>query len=1063
MVTNAGTDTAITLKVDGVNLDHFTVNSVDPQGTANFGVDIKSSRNSLVEINVNNFYYGIYIEGQVGNNIVECTGSGNIIGIYLVGDSHDNNIGLCTFTNGYSTSSGVEIGNSQNSNHNTITDSFVSGMSYGIVVGNQEPGTTTDNLVEKNTVINNGIGIMVWGETSTIDSNTITDNTNGVMIFSPGKNNVIYNNFFNQVNNVNPGGTANNWNTAKTEGTNILGGSSLGGNYWAEPDGTGFSQQCTDANKDGFCDSAYTIGSGSIDNFPLKPVNPPACGNVILDSSTPLQLEITQTMDIDTGTVSGGGDIWWERITSTTRQMVPYRGATIVNLGIMDDSAFTAITAAQLAQYVYSTTPIRGDDSALNQLGIDDVFAVKTDLGNYAKVQVKDRSQSPTNDIGLHVVVYSCEGATGSLHVDSDPEGAPFYFTRVGQLPPGTTPAYYTGLPDDVYEVRIELPGYYWQYGEATITGGSSETIMATLVYGGDFNTAPDPANPLKIQFNEVGTGSPSQRHWDFGDGGSSTSANPVHTYASPGDYTVQLVVYNNDDPEHWATITKVITVTSISKVDLYPFLLKSDPINLPDGKLPPETTMYASVDPVAADTRVDQWGKENARMYTSPPKESYLFVFDPTPKKNWEHEVIYYFVKTDGTVDGPHIAYTPPEGIPISYYDGVRPPSSGEGTSSLKVSGTGTNSVGTTGTSGGLTVTASASSATCDTSQLNCDHCWALLVSGGYDPDNNNARYYQDMSSMYQTLLKPPYCYPENHIYVLMSDGIDPTPDQITDSGNYVNSDPTLGQSNGNQPEHYLAATRSNLDDTLTKSLSSLTGNDQLFVFVTNHGGLDPGGSGKVRLWLWKGDYIWADQFVSELPTNTKALVMTMEQCYSGGFVDPFIPQGYPGPQDTQKRVIATAASAIEPSNLNYFSYYWIQGVGGPANTDTDNLVQMKEAFDYSTKNDPSAQTSDPNLKETPQYRDSNAAGLSLALSSCSRCQYPTALPGYSTPTDPMGWGFYEDVNGVNVFTIDDVILYFNQMQTIAKSEPICAFDVNGNGRIDFADVVKLYQKGVF
>ena len=39
------------------------------------------------------------------------------------------------------------------------------------------------------------------------------------------------------------------------------------------------------------------------------------------------------------------------------------------------------------------------------------------------------------------------------------------------------------------------------------------------------------------------------------------------------------------------------------------------------------------------------------------------------------------------------------------------------------------------------------------------------------------------------------------------------------------------------------------------------------------------------------------------------------------------------------------------------------------------------------------------------------------------------------------------------------DVVLYFNQMTWIAANEPVSAFDYNGNGRIDFADVVWLFN----
>ncbi len=37
--------------------------------------------------------------------------------------------------------------------------------------------------------------------------------------------------------------------------------------------------------------------------------------------------------------------------------------------------------------------------------------------------------------------------------------------------------------------------------------------------------------------------------------------------------------------------------------------------------------------------------------------------------------------------------------------------------------------------------------------------------------------------------------------------------------------------------------------------------------------------------------------------------------------------------------------------------------------------------------------------------------------------------------------------------------MLYFNQMTWIAANEPVVAFDYNGTGRIDFADVVLLFN----
>jgi PKD repeat protein len=67
--------------------------------------------------------------------------------------------------------------------------------------------------------------------------------------------------------------------------------------------------------------------------------------------------------------------------------------------------------------------------------------------------------------------------------------------------------------------------------------------------------------------------------------------------------------------------------------------------------------------------------------------------------------------------------------------------------------------------------------------------------------------------------------------------------------------------------------------------------------------------------------------------------------------------------------------------------------------------------------------------------------------------------LPGFlNYPTDPDGDGIYEDLNGNGRLDFADVVLYFNQMEWIAANEPVGAFDLNGNGRIDFADIVKLF-----
>ncbi|MBE1485117.1 ThuA domain-containing protein [Plantactinospora soyae] len=56
--------------------------------------------------------------------------------------------------------------------------------------------------------------------------------------------------------------------------------------------------------------------------------------------------------------------------------------------------------------------------------------------------------------------------------------------------------------------------------------------------------------SPLTVAFSSEGSrdpdGGPITYAWTFGDGGTSTDANPTHTYSGPGNYTAQLTVTND-------------------------------------------------------------------------------------------------------------------------------------------------------------------------------------------------------------------------------------------------------------------------------------------------------------------------------------------------------------------------------------------------------------------------------------------------------------------------------------------------------------------------------------
>lgn len=101
--------------------------------------------------------------------------------------------------------------------------------------------------------------------------------------------------------------------------------------------------------------------------------------------------------------------------------------------------------------------------------------------------------------------------------------------------------------PDDVaenlvfYGVDIALDGTAWAFGPNQ-TLWRSRTAMSPD-FAADVTEGPV---PLEVHFTDQtvpGFAPITDIHWDFGDGATSEDQNPVHTYTTPGTYTVKLSV----------------------------------------------------------------------------------------------------------------------------------------------------------------------------------------------------------------------------------------------------------------------------------------------------------------------------------------------------------------------------------------------------------------------------------------------------------------------------------------------------------------------------------------
>jgi PKD repeat protein len=67
---------------------------------------------------------------------------------------------------------------------------------------------------------------------------------------------------------------------------------------------------------------------------------------------------------------------------------------------------------------------------------------------------------------------------------------------------------------------------------------------------------------------------------------------------------------------------------------------------------------------------------------------------------------------------------------------------------------------------------------------------------------------------------------------------------------------------------------------------------------------------------------------------------------------------------------------------------------------------------------------------------------------------------PGGRAPTDPDGDGLYEDVNGNGRMDYADIELLFENLDSDAVQLNKEAYDFNDNGQIDYDDVVELYDE---
>ncbi|MPM92256.1 hypothetical protein SDC9_139391 [bioreactor metagenome] len=228
------------------------------------GIYLKASNEGSLDNNIvlNNSKYGICLWNSTKNKLINNTASYSDISIQLYNSSMNTITGSAVSNSNY----GMWL--DSRSNNNKLLQNEAQNNNFGIYLKTSGNNVLTGNGAN----LNKAYGICLNASSSnTINTNKLVSNSKyGIYILNSGHN-AIYDNYLNNTKNLyfDSKSSANSWNVTKNPGTNIVGGPFLGGNYWASPQGNGFSQINPDTDYDGICNVAYNLGKGNIDYLPL--------------------------------------------------------------------------------------------------------------------------------------------------------------------------------------------------------------------------------------------------------------------------------------------------------------------------------------------------------------------------------------------------------------------------------------------------------------------------------------------------------------------------------------------------------------------------------------------------------------------------------------------------------------------------------------------------------------------------------------------------------------------------------------------------------------------------
>jgi PGF-pre-PGF domain-containing protein len=409
------------------------------------------------------------------------------------------------------------------SNKNIISRNSASNNSaYGMWISQSHDNNIAGNTVNESGTDGAGGGIHFNSSSrNVISGNTVAFNYGSGLFECPGcHNNVVYNNYVNNAINANIKTRDTTWNKPKTEGTNVVGGPYIGGNFWATPAGTGFSETALDRDGDGISDTEYNASNLNItDKLPLvsgKSKLPVANLNTNVNSGyAPLSVQFSDLSRNATG-----------------------RNWDFNNDGVTDSSEVTATyTYAVHGTYIVRLTAINaeGTTSTLTTITVLEQSGPVLPVANFStNVSSGDVPLAVQfTDLSQNIVSRSWDFDNDGIK-DSQDSNPVHLYELTGNYTVNLTVSNGNGTNSKLATISV-LGG-----GNGNETQGLPVVELNANVTSGYV--------PLAVQFTDLSPNI-SSRNWDIGNDGTIEDINAsfVYVFNSRGKYPVKLTIGNEN------------------------------------------------------------------------------------------------------------------------------------------------------------------------------------------------------------------------------------------------------------------------------------------------------------------------------------------------------------------------------------------------------------------------------------------------------------------------------------------------------------------------------------